>query len=306
MRVITDKKQLSDYLGKEIIDFLSLVYDAVRIVDPHNKKVEVIIDSGALIAQQDSSCYEAWDREEMCSNCTSMRAIAIQRAVSKLEIAGTDAYFVHSLPFKSRDGHSLVVEAIQNLTNFNIHSFPEENPADHNSIDPNFSLLLKSIEQINLQIYRDILTGAHNREFLMTKLGGHLLDSSIYPLSVLVFDLDNFKKINDSFGHIAGDAVLKGFVQTTQQVLRVGYDHLVRTGGDEFVLWMPRTGAEQAQTVITRIKRAIKEQPVLYKDNKFEYSFSVGSHTVSEPGSSLDQILQVADAAMYRDKERKH
>ena len=166
--------------------------------------------------------------------------------------------------------------------------------------------------QLSHQALHDPLTGLPNRALLTDRLERALRveDRHARPLALLFLDLDNFKDINDSLGHVAGDAVLVAVAQRLQGVLRAG-DTAARFGGDEFVVLCGDTGAEQAASVAEKIATALAE-PVTVGNHDLVVTASVGialagtgSGTASGSGTGVEDagtMLRDADAAMYSAK----
>jgi two-component system cell cycle response regulator len=150
----------------------------------------------------------------------------------------------------------------------------------------------------------DPLTGLNNRRFLENHLAT-MLDQAQRrraPLSLMIFDIDHFKRVNDTYGHDAGDEVLKGFADRLRRVIRGG-DLLCRLGGEEFVIVMPNSSLEIAAKVAERTRSAIEGEPfVIDKAGKtIPITVSVG---VAARGSdnNPDSLYRRADRALYRSK----
>jgi diguanylate cyclase (GGDEF)-like protein len=119
---------------------------------------------------------------------------------------------------------------------------------------------------------------------------------------VAVLDIDNFKYINDRFGHSVGDAVLRDFATTLQQHVR-RTDVLGRVGGEEFVLILPNTTAEDAEVIVGRMLEAVRLSRPLPEQTSFRYTFSAGI-SFAERGTKADEIYRRADLALYAAKMR--
>jgi diguanylate cyclase (GGDEF)-like protein len=116
-----------------------------------------------------------------------------------------------------------------------------------------------------------------------------------------LFDIDYFKKINDTYGHLAGDYVLKEFAAVTQKLLRK-YDYAARFGGEEFLIVLPETNETSAQIVAERFRRYIENQLFTYDDQIIKVTVSVGI-SVFDHSLGLDGSLLLADKALYYSKE---
>jgi diguanylate cyclase (GGDEF)-like protein len=121
------------------------------------------------------------------------------------------------------------------------------------------------------------------------------------PLSLLMLDLDHFKRINDNFGHSTGDEVLKALAATLKAQLR-NIDMVFRFGGEEFLVVMSNTSSEAAAMIGERLRRAVMELQCLAQGRAIELSVSLGCATL-QAGESIDSIMQRADHAMYAAKK---
>jgi two-component system, cell cycle response regulator len=165
------------------------------------------------------------------------------------------------------------------------------------------SLRNKVQQSIELALV-DPLTGLNNRRFLENHLAT-MLDQTQRrraPLSLMIFDIDHFKSVNDTHGHDCGDEVLKGFADRLRRVIRGG-DLLCRLGGEEFVIVMPNVGIELAAKIAERTRTAIEEEPfVIDKSGRsIPVTVSVG---VAGRGADCDpdSLYRRADRALYRSK----
>lgn len=150
---------------------------------------------------------------------------------------------------------------------------------------------------------RDGLTGAGNRRLFEQQLQQEFLRSrrSRHALSIILIDVDNFKRINDESGHLVGDTVLKEIVSVTRTALRT-QDHLSRYGGEEFVILLPETGLQQARRVAERILEANRAHRVNTDAGPIRYTLSLGLSHLQVNDRDPWQIVQRADASLYSAK----
>ncbi|WP_028855824.1 GGDEF domain-containing protein [Psychrilyobacter atlanticus] len=150
----------------------------------------------------------------------------------------------------------------------------------------------------------DELTGIYNRRKGMLLLG-NLIDQSKYgklPFSVIMMDIDHFKKINDTYGHSYGDEILKVISQILKKNLR-DQDIVFRHGGDEFIYFLPKLSREEAFLVSERIKMSILKRFENHEKKICrDLSASFGIALFPHDGSNVDQLINRADDAMYRVK----
>lgn len=147
---------------------------------------------------------------------------------------------------------------------------------------------------------KDHLTGAVNRRYFQELAEGEIERAARYgrPLTLVYLDLDNFKTVNDQLGHETGDDVLTTVVQTLRENLRKP-DIVARIGGDEFLVLMPETGSDQAETVIERILERTRDR---MQQKDWPVGLSIGVVTTSEKLEVAD-LLKRADAQMYKSKK---
>ncbi|MGF1461752.1 MAG: diguanylate cyclase, partial [Maricaulaceae bacterium] len=157
------------------------------------------------------------------------------------------------------------------------------------------------------EIYRmtiiDGLTGVHNKRYFLEFLEREIARCARHqrPLSLLMFDIDHFKPINDKFGHPTGDAMLRQFGHTLKRLVR-NNDFAARYGGDEFAMLLPYTSLFAARLAAERIRKACAAQPILIGDDNHTITVSIGVST-AQPGQPTDHVIACADMALYAAKE---
>jgi diguanylate cyclase (GGDEF)-like protein len=158
--------------------------------------------------------------------------------------------------------------------------------------------------ELEFMATRDPMTGAFNRRafYNRAEIEWARHGRSGTPLAVITSDIDFFKKVNDTYGHHVGDAVIKDYAKRSAEMLRVP-DILARFGGEEFVILLPDTGLKEAKIVAERIRREIEKQ----KDKSMPaYTVSLGvavSHDETGRATDIEALIAEADAALYRAKE---
>ncbi|MBI9051159.1 MAG: diguanylate cyclase [Anaerolineaceae bacterium] len=159
-------------------------------------------------------------------------------------------------------------------------------------------------EKVEAMATIDELTGIYNRRQLI-ELGEKAfaqVKRSHKPFSVIIFDIDHFKEVNDNYGHTTGDKVLKSVVKRCQGIVRQ-MDVFGRYGGDEFVVILPETGLDQAESVAIRLKDSVYENQLTLNECPIKISISVGISTFMDKGETLTQLINNADNAMYDAKK---
>jgi len=137
---------------------------------------------------------------------------------------------------------------------------------------------------------------------IMDRLGRRVADASQAPLGIIMLDVDDFKKINDTYGHIVGDQILEAVGRRLQESVRNG--NVGRYGGDEFLIGLPGCDEETTQTRAQEIVDRLTADPISTSSGEIEISISYGTATNSDP-ASLDHLIGRADQALYRQKQGK-
>ncbi len=168
-----------------------------------------------------------------------------------------------------------------------------------------FTFIAHEILMSNRELFRlatqDPLTGIFNRREFFIRGENAIQRNTLYntPLSLLMMDIDFFKRINDTFGHANGDRVLKQFVHTCQTQTRSS-DIFARLGGEEFALLLPESGPEEARLTAERIRQEIEDQAVSSDSGGDIYitvSIGISAKTVKTP--TLERMIHEADSALY-------
>lgn len=268
---------------RQTISKLTQVFDVVRLVDITDNE---IVRSGCkpgneemINACRGDKCYAIWGKTQRCKNCVSSKAFEKRGQVSKLEFADDSIFqiiskyveisekpYVLEMIYKDNDG---VLLGAYGKTDF-----------------------MDNIVNYNRQLYHDALTGAYNRRYYEEQA-----KSMRYIDAVAMLDANNFKGINDHYGHAAGDCLLKAVCESIKECIRSS-DILIRLGGDEFVLLMSNIPEIVFYQKISEIKQKISEIKLPdYPDIKC--AAAIGGVYGIQP---IENALTEADRLMYLDK----
>ncbi|MGM0442398.1 MAG: diguanylate cyclase [Elusimicrobiota bacterium] len=151
----------------------------------------------------------------------------------------------------------------------------------------------------------DPLTGLHNRRFFKQQFSIFFNMAKRYDLkfSLVIFDVDDFKNINDTYGHSAGDFILKKIAETAKNTLRES-DIILRYGGDEFIAIFPRTKEAMAKKTTEKIIRKISKMDGNYKGKNIPVKLSYGLSAYSEEIQDKEELFNRADSALYESKTK--
>ncbi len=273
---ITDGKVLENVLGK-----LRQLFDIVRLVDPASSSVLEFGEDG-ILRRTAQHCAAFWENGGSCSNCISTRALAQKTMLNKLEFTRTDMYYVVA-KYVCINGTSCVVEMLSKMD-------------EGRWIDANGTrFLLDKSRGETKELFTDPLTGAYSRRYLETYLP-HLEGMEC----VEIIDVDRFKRVNDTYGHTAGDVVLRDIVTAVQSCIR-STDILIRYGGDEFLLLFPKLTKDCLSKKNKKIRDAV-ENIVIPEYPDLHLSVSIGGVCNVHP---IKEAIRQADERMYRDKKKQ-
>ena len=165
--------------------------------------------------------------------------------------------------------------------------------------------LLAAQEALRFRATHDALTGISNRAAILEALGREMSRQlrDNHPLGIIMADIDHFKNVNDTFGHLSGDDVLRTVAQRLRESTRP-YDSVGRYGGEEFLIVAPSSDIPGTMALAERIRKYIESQPVVAQAGPIRVSVSLGV-AVNTPPSCIDikTLLQLADDALYRAKK---
>jgi diguanylate cyclase len=162
--------------------------------------------------------------------------------------------------------------------------------------------LEKQLEEMSELVREDQLTGSLNRRGLDDVFEREFARSERRnsPLCIALLDLDDFKRLNDTYGHTAGDEALIHLVRVVKDTLRT-MDVIGRFGGEEFLIVLPDTPMEEAAQTVTRVQRELTKRIFMHNNEKLLITFSAGV-ALRKPGEEPTALIQRADAALYKAK----
>lgn len=187
-------------------------------------------------------------------------------------------------------------------------------PGDRIYVGPNivlrFSLVDNEEQQLARQLYetstRDALTKAYNRRYFMERIASELAFAQRHKsrLAVIMLDLDHFKEVNDTHGHLAGDTVLRAVAASVQKLIRTE-DVFARYGGEEFVLLVRGISHENVHLVAERVRTTVERLAIPSNGVALSVTVSLGVSSLDEmpPETTIEAMMTLADERLYRAKE---
>lgn len=271
---------------------LRRIFDHVRVVDPYS--VEVLSDE----LQQEGEgnvCYKIWQKHHRCSNCISMKAYAEFVRKTKYEFRQEDAFFVVGMPFRITDegNRTVVVELVNEVSDeIFVKTVGQE-------------IVAKTFNEIDHKLYTDSLTGIHNRRYFDESMFIYQTKTMLSKeFGFIIFDLKNFKSINDTFGHKIGDIVLRETAKVMLKNTR-SEDSVIRIGGDEFMVIMQECTEEGVQRTMDRIKQKIREMQIP-ETGDTEFEINAGYAYTDDFDATKQMVHMLAERADYNMYLEKH
>lgn len=277
-----DFPRLTMEQASALLRYLKKMFSVVRLVDPEIC-MQLCIDDTGIIIERPYRCYTIWNRDNRCENCVSAIVSQNHKTMTKLEFVNDEVYNV-AASYVNVDGKAYVLEIASYVDHDAMFSASEK---QH---------LLNTIAAHNRQLYIDPVTGVYNRRYYDDRLRDL---HGTFAFAML--DMDNFKQINDSCGHLAGDAALKAAAQAIKENVRPN-DDVIRFGGDEFFLLLKNMPADALKRKLEKILRAV-ENISLPEYPGVKLTVSIGG--ACEEGK-ISQILRKADLAMYEAKIKRN
>ncbi|WP_296202145.1 GGDEF domain-containing protein [uncultured Hyphomicrobium sp.] len=163
-------------------------------------------------------------------------------------------------------------------------------------------VLRTSLDEAQEVVLQDPLTGVGNRRAFDATMGRAIIDCTQKktPLSLIICDIDHFKRVNDAFGHQVGDEIIKMFSRVIESGVRDG-DTVIRYGGEEFAIILPMADQDAAKTVAERVRRAFESKKLTIRETNQKVGQLTASFGVAQfrPGDDTEALVQRADAKLY-------
>ena len=221
-----------------LLQYLQISYDLVRYVDPITNKV-IHIEKDGKMWESETACSDIWNCLEKCSNCISRLSMQTRKRMTKLEVAGEDPYQVVSM-YVEIDGKPCCLEM---ATRIDGEFMPDGYSKDE---------ILSSVRIHKEKVYIDPVTGVYNKRYYVEKL------SKMDNAAALMFaDIKNFKRINENFGHQAGDDVLRQVADVLRDVA-AGKGDVLRYSGDDFVTVFFKATEEELSEIQKEMCRRVE------------------------------------------------
>ncbi|NLK21161.1 MAG: GGDEF domain-containing protein [Epulopiscium sp.] len=287
-------KELIEYDILQQIEVYKRIFDIVRIINPTKKKV---IKYKEMKVPDNVNCYPYCLDNRECKDCILKRALESQENLVKIQHNGERVFLIFIVPIES-DNEIIALELIKDITEgIVLETFNMGQSREHE--------LRNMIQDINALIMKDPLTNIYNRRYIDEMLPREIERcSSRIPLSIAIMDIDYFKKVNDTYGHGAGDIVIKKVARMLLQSIRYEGDWVGRYGGEEFLICLPNTNNKKAYRVLERIRKTIEKSKIIIDNKKVSITASFGLCTIKNNDLTATDVLKCVDDKLYQAKSK--
>ena len=308
MTYISDLKSLLKYILNQAIEVTVAEKGSIMLHDPDTNQLSVRI----LAGMQDKEYQQKVNNNEIkCKTFKPGEGVAgtvfqtgepiiINRTDDDNSFVGCSASFADSIACIPMKVYEEIIGVINVTNKKNEIGFTENDIEMLRAVADQAAISISKAQLWEMAI-NDSLTGLHVRRYFIAKLQDEIHRTQRYKksLSVIMADLDEFKSINDKYGHTSGDDVLQAVAAHLQASIR-DVDSIGRYGGEEFIIFLPETGSDAAFILADRLRKGVAQVQV---DNLPAVTVSLGIATFPDDGNSIEELVQKADAALYTAKE---
>jgi diguanylate cyclase (GGDEF)-like protein len=307
MTYISDLKSLLKYILNQAVEITAAEKGSIMLYDPDTNQLSIRVLAGL----EDEVYQEKVNNNEIkCKTFTPGEGVAgtvfetgepiiINKTNNDKMFVGSSGSYARSIACIPMKVYKDTIGVI-NVTNKGSQAgFTNQDVEMLRAVADQAAISISKAQLWEMAV-NDSLTGLHVRRYFMTKLQDEILRTERYKktLSIIMADLDKFKKINDTYGHTAGDRVLKSVGFFLRDSIR-DVDSIARYGGEEFIMFLPETSKEAAFILADRLRIGVSE---IKTGSLPEITISLGISTFPEDGKTLNELLDRADAALYRAK----
>jgi diguanylate cyclase (GGDEF)-like protein len=309
MTYISDLKSLLKYILNQAIEITISEKGSIMLYDPDTNQLSIRVLAGL----EDEVYQEKVNNNEIkCKTFVPGEGVAgtvfetgepiiINKTADNITFIGSSGSYARSIACVPMKVYKDTIGVI-NVTNKRGQTgFTDQDIEMLRAVADQAAISISKAQLWEMAV-NDSLTGLHVRRYFMAKLQDEILRTDRYKktLSIIMADLDKFKKVNDTYGHTTGDRVLKSVGAFLKDSIR-DVDSIGRYGGEEFIMFLPETSKEAAFVLADRLRIGVS---AIEMDDKLpKVTISLGISTFPEDGKSLNELLDRADAALYQAKE---
>lgn len=271
------------------------VFDYVRLIDL-NGHTELKIEDNHIIPTS-KLCYCTWREGRPCRNCISHQAYYEEKHMTKLQYVGNRIQLIMAIPVHIQD-NKYVLEMSKDIT---------ESLVVNDKYHPDNTDIHNIINELNVVAVMDPFTNLYNKKYIEKQMREDILEinKSKENYVIVLFDIDNFKWVNDTYGHSNGDIAIQDFVRLIHEsTVNMNY-WAARYGGDEFLLVFSGVNIEDVIECCKNIQNKMSEIIYEVDSNKYSITASYGVHQFVHGVDTYNTMIKLVDEAMYKNKKYK-
>lgn len=283
-------------LPENSIQLLDSIFFINRVINPQTKEI-INLNNMDIDNLENHKCFNFWENDISCSNCISMRALNENSSFSKLETLNNKVYMIIASPIKL-NGKTYVVELLKDVTDDTLLYSLQGSTLDE---------LRNEVLKLNKLVVTDELTSIFNIRYLNETLPYMLnnLNETDNSLSIVMVDIDKFKLINDTYGHLCGDYIIKEFANLLSSYISSIGGFTCRYGGDEFICVIENISEVSTYEKIHEFEEIISNMNFIYNNQSIKISFSFGISYLNSKYITIKEALNLADLNLYEFKKTK-
>lgn len=292
--VISTMKEITKYESlRQQVKAYERIFDTVRVVDPVTKKATIYKDDKDI--SENITCYSRWLDGNECKDCIIIKALNHKKTFVKIQNNADKMFLMFAVPLEL-NGDIFALELIKDITDILVFETVYQCESHE---------LRNIVQDLNTLIMEDTLTSLYNRRYIDRILPEEIARcDDKNPLSIAMIDVDNFKNINDTYDHNAGDVIIKKLGQILSTSIRNDTDWAARYGGDEFLICLSNTDNKKAFKVLERIRKTVEKVNIKIEGIKIRITISGGLYTLTNNALTPFDLIKYADDKLYIAKEQ--
>ena len=274
---------------KERLSIFKGLYDTIILINPRNHTI-IDIDSKTNSKKLKQTRYYRYigflNNKRNNKDCIIFQAYKTNKTSVKFELEYNKTFLTIATPI-TYDNKKYIVVLEKNISNNKVILD-----------DPEYKKLENSCCNLHNILNKDVLTNIYNKRAINERLSKHLSKDSI-PASIIMIDIDHFKRINDTYGHMIGDKVLVEFCNIISSCLKKDESFFGRFGGDEFMIILENVSLGTANKIANKIRKKVESHIFIYDNISLKLTCSLGGCVIDNANLEIKDFIEIADKNLY-------
>ena len=274
---------------KERLSIFKDLYDTIILINPRNHTI-IDIDSKTNSKKLKQTRYYRYigflNNKRNNKDCIIFQAYKTNKTSVKFELEYNKTFLTIATPI-TYDNKKYIVVLEKNISNTKVILD-----------DPEYKKLENSCCNLHNILNKDVLTNIYNKRAINERLSKHLSKDSI-PASIIMIDIDHFKRINDTYGHMIGDKVLVEFCNIISSCLKKDESFFGRFGGDEFMIILENVSLGTANKIANKIRKKVESHIFIYDNISLKLTCSLGGCVIDNANLEIKDFIEIADKNLY-------